>query len=323
MAQWTYGGRLNSFKTSTHMTGVTGGGAQNAENLLERIALVEGISKVDLNYPEHFAQHNVKSLEEVLERLELTCNGIAMRFDDRFVRGDFSHPEPAVRQEALELTHQGASVCEQMGGDVLTLWFAHDGYDYAFEGDHLERYRLAVEGVRMIADRHPNIKISIEYKPYQPRAFTTFADIGTVLLAIRDIDAPNVGITLDYCHMLMKRENPAQSLAMAVNEGRLLGIHLNDGYRDNDDGMIAGTVNLLGLFEFVYYLKKYAFSGLIYFDTFPDRLDPVAELRANVEIVSAAEKWLDTYGLEKLHSMVAERSPLGVHRLILHLINES
>ena len=243
-----------------------------------------------------------------------------MRFDDRFVRGDFSHPESAIRKKALELTHEAASICKEMGGEVLTLWFAHDGYDYSFEGDHLRRYQLAIQGVREVATKHSDLRVSIEYKPYQPRAFSAFSDIGMVLLAIRDVGVPNVGVTLDYCHMLMKRENPSQSLAMAVKDNCLYGVHLNDGYRDNDDGMLAGSANILGLLEFVYYMKRYEFSGLVYFDTFPDRVDPVQECKANIDTVNAAVKWVERFGLGKMQEIIKEQSPLGAHKVLLELL---
>ena len=321
MAEWTYGGRLNSLQTYPHLFAANrGSGKLGTLQLLERLSLVAGIRGVDFNYPEHFATTDPVELRQALVRLGLSCNGVAMRFDDRFARGDFAHPERSVRREAIEITHAGARICERMGGEVLTLWFAHDGYDYPFEGDHRARYERSLAGIHEIAEAYPHLKIAIEYKPYQPRAFTALADIGMVLLAIRDIGAANVGVTLDYCHMLMKRENPSQSLAMAAQEGRLFGVHLNDGYGDNDDGMIAGSANLVGLLEFVYYLKEYRYTGLIYFDTFPDRIDPVQELGANVATIRAASDWIDAVGRDTIRYAVGEHSPLGTHRLILKLL---
>ena len=41
------------------------------------------------------------------------------------------------------------------------------------------------------------------------------------LLLIKEIDKPNVGCTLDFCHMLMKRDSPAYGLALAASMGKL------------------------------------------------------------------------------------------------------
>lgn len=323
MKQWTFGARLNSFRALPQVYEGYNGTSLETKDLLARAASVRGLNSVDLNYPEHFVKDNAATLARSLKELGLGCNGVATRFGESFVKGDFSNPNSTLRGNALQLAHEAAEMCQEIGGDTLTLWFAHDGYDYPFEGDHLERYRKAVDGVREIAEAHPEVRVSIEYKPYQPRAFSTFADIGMCLLAIRDIGAPNVGVTLDYCHMLMKRENPSQSLAMAVKDNRLFGVHLNDGYGDNDDGMMVGSVNLAALIEFIYYLVKYEYTGLIYFDTFPDRIDPVAECQANVDTVVAVHDFIMAWGLEKVSSLITEQNPVQAQKFIIELLRSS
>jgi len=323
MKQWTFGARLNSFRTLPLAYTGYNGTSLETKDLLARAASVRGLNSVDLNYPEHFVNDDAATLERSLKELGLGCNGVATRFGESFVRGDFSNPENTLRRNALQLAHEAAEMCQELGGDTLTLWFAHDGYDYPFECDHFERYQKAVDGVREIAEAHPGVRVSIEYKPYQPRAFSTFADIGMCLLAVRDIGAANVGVTLDYCHMLMKRENPSQSLAMAVKDNRLFGVHLNDGYGDNDDGMMVGSVNLLGLIEFIYYLMKFEYTGLIYFDTFPDRIDPVAECQANVDTVVAVREFITARGLETIRELIAEQNPVQTQMFIIDLLRSS
>lgn len=317
---WSYGARLNSFKTYPPVSNDGSPTPLTFRQLLERAACVDGLDSVDLNYPEHFQDETAGSLRTVVEDLGLKCNGVATRFGDSYNRGDFSNPSAKLRRSALELADEAAGVCKELGGEVLTLWFAHDGFDYPFEGDHEKRYQLAVDGVRELCHAHPDLCISIEYKPYQPRAFATFSDIGSVLMAIRDIGSDNLGVTLDYCHMLMKRESPSQSLAFAVKDKRLYGVHLNDGYGDNDDGMMAGSVSLAGLIEFVFYLIRYKYKGLIYFDTFPDRVDPVKECQANIDTVEAVHKWILHYGYDEVASKIDAFNPLASQQLVIDLL---
>ena len=47
---------------------------------------------------------------------------------------------------------------------------------------------------------------------------------------VNEINRENIGITLDYCHMLMKHENPAYWASILASRGKLFGVHLNDGY---------------------------------------------------------------------------------------------
>ncbi|MFO8080362.1 MAG: NADH-ubiquinone oxidoreductase-F iron-sulfur binding region domain-containing protein [Armatimonadota bacterium] len=73
------------------------------------------------------------------------------------------------------------------------------------------RSAMLVDGLKEVANAHPDMRISIEYKPYEPRQFYFISDIGTALLAIEDTGCDNLGVTLDFAHMLMKKENPAFS----------------------------------------------------------------------------------------------------------------
>lgn len=66
-----------------------------------------------------------------------------------------------------------------------------------------------IDAFRELADYAPDMKYSIEYKPFEPRNFSMVDSTGMTLLLIKEIDRPNVGCTLDFCHMLMKRDSPA------------------------------------------------------------------------------------------------------------------
>lgn len=85
--------------------------------------------------------------------------------------------------------------------------------------------------------------------------------------------------------MLMKHENPAYGASILGHQDKLYGIHLNDGYGLNDDGLMIGTSNLIKTIEFIYYSKLYNYDQAYYFDTFPVIEDPVEECRANINMI--------------------------------------
>ena len=89
------------------------------------------------------------------------------------------------------------------------------------------------------------------------------------MLLVKEIDRPNMGLTLDMGHMLMSGENPGQSIQM-VGE-KLYGIQLNDGYTRlaAEDGMMFGSIHPSIALEVMYQLRQIGFSGHLYFDTFP------------------------------------------------------
>ncbi len=321
MYQWRFGVRLNSFRSTAHQGTVDNGWSTPVSVLIPRAASVNGVTDVDLNYPEHFCDNSVHDVRENLRRVGLRCHGVALRYGAEFSAGDFTNPDDRLRRRAIEITLQAANVCRQLGGEVVTLWFAHDGTDYPFEADYQQIWRAALAAVSEVASCNPDLQIAIEYKPYQPRSFALFGDVGTVLTAIHAIALKNVGITLDYCHMRMKRENPTFSLALAAAHGRLLGVHLNDGYGDNDDGMMIGSVNPLRLIEFIYYLKRCNYRGMIYFDTFPQPVDPAAECRANIQTFLAAERFLERMGVRRMRDAIEGRNPLKSQELLVAMLN--
>jgi xylose isomerase len=148
---------------------------------------------------------------------------------------------------------------------------------------------MEVEAIREVASHDPTVEISLEYKPNEPRSFALLPDVATTLLAIREADRPNLGVTLDFAHVLYAEEMPAYAAMLAARHSRLLGVHLNDGYGKRDDGLMVGAVHLQQTIELLHALDSVGYDGLLYFDTFPDvsGLDPVAECAANIDSVLA------------------------------------
>ena len=52
---------------------------------------------------------------------------------------------------------------------------------------------------------------------------------GTTMYMLQAVNKKNLGVTLDFCHMLMKSENPAFAAALLLEKGLLYNVHLNDG----------------------------------------------------------------------------------------------
>jgi sugar phosphate isomerase/epimerase len=224
----------------------------------------------------------------------IALNGYAMRYydDDAYRLGAFTHPDPKTRRAAIDLTKRGLDSLTAAGGRLMTLWMGQDGFDYSFQADYGRLWEHTMEAIREVADHNPAIDVSIEYKPNEPRSFSLMPNVATTLLAIREIDRPNLGVTLDFAHVLYADEMPAYAAALAARHSRLLGVHLNDGYAKRDDGLMVGTVHPIQTVELLYVLARIGYEGAIYFDTFPDTtgLDPIAECKANIATVGALRR---------------------------------
>lgn len=282
-----YAARLNAFKTGLP-------GKPTAADMIARAAKVEGLDAADLNYPDHFADHSPQALAALLSDNGMALNGLAMRYytDPGFRLGAFTHPDPKVRQAALDITKRGLDALAAMGGSLMTLWMGQDGVDYSFQGDYSRMWDDTVAALVEVAEHNSGLDIAIEYKPNEPRAYALMPDIGTTLLAIGKAGRANLGVTLDFAHVLYADEIPAQSARLIDRHSRLLGVHLNDGYGKRDDGLMVGSVHPVQTVELFVELERMGYDGVIYFDTFPDHggLDPSAEARANIMMADRLRK---------------------------------
>lgn len=273
-----YAARLNAFKQK--------GGS--VADMIAAAGRVGGLDAADLNFPDHFERHTPAELGRFLADQGMALNGLAMRYytEAGFKLGAFTHPDRAVRQAAIDLTKRGIDACAEMGGRLMTLWMGQDGYDYSFQIDYARAWDDTIAAMAEVADHNRSVDIAIEYKPDEPRAFALMPDMATTLLALRDINRGNTGVTLDFAHVLYAGEMPAYAAALAARHSRILGVHLNDGYGKRDDGLMAGTVHPVQTVELFVALERAGYDGVIYFDTFPDLggMDPVAEARANIRL---------------------------------------
>jgi sugar phosphate isomerase/epimerase len=199
--------------------------------------------------------------------------------------GAFTHPSAEVRAEAIQMTVDAGTWAKALGAREVVIWSAFDGYDYSLQVDYGAMWQRVVDGFRAVCDAHPDLKVSLEFKPTDENTrFFAVPSTGAALLLVRDIDRPNMGLTLDLGHCLAAGENPAQSAAMVGREGKLFGVQLNDGYQrlGAEDGLIFGSVHAAMALELCYWLQEVRFDGHVYFDTFPRNEDPVREAEYNI-----------------------------------------
>lgn len=279
-----------------------------------------GLTHVDLNYPEHTNDIHPEKMKQLLEENQLKANGMALRFRDEFINGELGNADQTISEKAIQLCKEAADYCREIGGEVVTVWLGFDGFDYSFQIDYEKVWEQIKNSFIEVADYAPDLKISIEYKPFQPRAYAFVDSLGIAMTMMNEINRENVGITLDYCHMLMKHENPAYGASILGSRKKLFGVHLNDGYGLNDDGLMIGTSSLVKTFEFIYYTKLHQYDSIIYFDTFPVIEDPVAECESNLKMLTHIDRKIDQIGMEKIGKIIAQNSGVKVSELVLEIL---
>jgi xylose isomerase len=309
-----YASRLNSFAAAA------GKAKPSPRELVGRAARVNGLTALDLNYPDH-ATGAAADTVSIARDHGLSVNGLAMRYysDPAFRRGAFTNPEPTIRQRAIDLTRAGIDAAAEAGVGLMTIWPGQDGFDVPFQADYAQLWEWEVDAIRAVAAHNPDIDVSIEYKPDDPRAFALLPDATTTLAAIEEAGSPNLGVTLDFAHMLYTGEHPAFAATLVARRSRILGLHLNDGYGRRDDGLMAGAVHPIQTIELLRIIRHAGYDGVIYFDTFPDQadFDPVAECTANIDLVETMLGVIDRLDTsEDLRAAVAAQDGVAAQRII-------
>ncbi|RWO20201.1 TIM barrel protein [Mesorhizobium sp.] len=312
--------RLNSFASRPQAEWPDLAGKPSMLQMAARAAKVAGLTDLDLNFPDHVDEKPVEMARK-LGDLRLSINGFAMRYysNPAFKLGAFTNPDPAVRREAIDLTKAGIDAAREAGTNLMTLWLGQDGFDYAFQADYATLWQHEIDGIREVAAHDPDCLISLEYKPNEPRSYSLMPDAATTLLAIREIGLPNLGVTLDFAHVLYADEQPAFAAALVARHSKLLGVHLNDGYAKRDDGLMVGAVHTLQTIELLRQIRRDGYAGAIYFDTFPDMtgLDPVHECEVNIATVKRMLRVVDRLERDNRLSTAIDRQDAVASQAII------
>mmetsp|Transcript_1990 Transcript_1990/g.2797 ORF Transcript_1990/g.2797 Transcript_1990/m.2797 type:complete len:726 (+) Transcript_1990:149-2326(+) len=309
------GSRLNSMKDRPELWNSP---LKTPKEFLKRQATVPGVTCVDFNYPQHFQGYwDIGEVKQALSETGLVAGAVCLRYPNEFARGAMNHPDATLRRKAIDLTLEAAKVAQELGCQEVVVWSAYDGYDYPFQVDYDEKWSQVVDAFRECCDTFPEMKFSVEFKPTDENTrFFTVPSTGAALLLVKEVDRPNFGLTLDVGHMLMAGENPGQSIAMAGKH--VFGVQLNDGYTRlaAEDGLMFGSIHPSMALEIMYQLRRIGFSGHFYFDTFPQRTDPVQEATYNAQQVKKFWYAAGQMDQKELQKVVSEHDAIGALKLV-------
>jgi sugar phosphate isomerase/epimerase len=273
------------------------------EQQMEAAAKIKGLTSVGLDYPYQFS--DPATVKPLLKKhgFALSTVELGLYPDRKWKNGTFTSPDPAVRREAIAMCKRGLEVAAELeAGDVL-LWPGQDGFDYPFQADYAESWKLLVEGIREVALHRPDVKIAIEYKRMEPRTNIFVRNAGVLLYLLGEIGLPNVGATIDLGHSLTAAENPAEAAVLIARAGKLFQVHVNDNYRDWDHDLVVGSACFWETLEFFYWIERSGYRGWYVLDIYPYREDGSAALQEGVDRV----RWF----IDRARALAS--SPLAMH----------
>lgn len=292
------------------------------EERFKLAASIEGVGGLEMHYPSEVTDETYRPLKALIDDLGLKVVQFCPHFwvDPRWKFGQFSNPDPKLRQAALDLAKRTTDIAQHMEAEVMVYWPAQDGYDYPFQIDHRQRLDHLVEGLAAWADYNPQQKLVLEYKAFEPRTHIMLPTIGHCMTIINEINRPNLGINIDMGHAFIMKENLAESIALACRYDKLFHTHWNDNWKLFDDDIIAGTVNLWETVEAMFWLDEFGYDGWYGLDLFPYREAPEQVVAETIRNLHFCLELIDRVDRDELRQCFQTSDAIKISQLMRQML---
>lgn len=167
--------------------------------------------------------------------------------DQEYKYGSLGNPDPAIRRRAVDHILECVEIAKALGCRDISPWFA-DGSNYPGTQSIRRRIEWFEEGLKEIhAALHPQQRLLIEYKPFEPAFYhTDIADWGMALVFARNA-GPQALVLVDTGHHYQS-QNIEQIVAWLLHQDMLGGFHFNDR-RYADDDLTLGSIDPYQVFR--------------------------------------------------------------------------
>ena len=116
--------------------------------------------------------------------LAVSAVNVNVKSETKFRNGSFTNRDAGIRKESVQYVKTAMDLAADLGTEMITVCPLIDGWDYAFQADHLDQWRWIIECFEEATAHRDDIKVSIEYKAFETR---------------NKIILPSMGRTLHFC----------------------------------------------------------------------------------------------------------------------------
>lgn len=205
-----------------------------------------------------------REVKKILDDNGMVAEFVAPRlwFDPRTVDGGFTANSKSDREFALWRAFRSVDIANELGCDMVGLWFAREGTLCAESKSAVEGIQRTIEAINRILEYDRKIRIFIEPKPNEPTDRSFCPTMGHAMaVSEASIDPSRVGGMMESAHAILAGLDPANEISFALAFGRLFGVHLNDqnGMKYDQDKSF-GVENLRQAFNQVKVLVENGFG---------------------------------------------------------------
>ena len=285
------------------------------EMAVKKIPHIEGIELVGTW---DIRPDNVKDMKKRLNDYGMACASIIPDTftDPEFAKGSITSINPATRKKAIDYLRQMSDISMEIDCKIMNWWLGQDGYDYLLTTDYDQEREWLREATYKLATEYPKLKYALEYKPKEPRNFSYHARMADTILAVKETNCANVGVTIDTGHSFVAGENVAEAVVLAKRAGNLLfHMHFNDNHGSWDDDMIVGSVHSVTYVELLYWLKKTGYEGWLSMDQYPYRENAVDAISESILWVKKFEEIVDAH-YNEIDTLVKANDAVNTSRFL-------
>jgi len=294
---------------------------QNPTDTEERLKFakkIDGVKGIEIVYPyETGDPHETKQLMDEYG-LQFAAVNANIKKEPRFVPGAISRPDKEIRKGAIEIIKKAKDYAKTVGAPHVTCCPLSDGFDNLFQVDYPKAWRYMVESVAEAADYLPEVPLFIEYKINETRVNCHIDSCAKAIVLLKDVQNDATGITIDFGHSLLAKENPAQVLSLCVETGVDFYLHTNDNDWNFDWDLTSGSRNFLHTVEFLFYAKEFEYDKFFTADASPRIFDMIEFFSRHMDMNNAIWNLVGKLDRKKYRKLMAEEK----HMDLLNLVKE-
>lgn len=288
----------------------------NLEERLELVKKIEGVKGIEIVYP--YETGEPAETKQLLEKykLEFAAVNANIKKEPIFVPGAISRPQKEIRQKAVDIIKRAKDYAKEVGAPLVTCCPLSDGFDNLFQVDYPKSWRNMIASVAEAADYLPEIPLFIEYKFNETRVNCNLDTCAKSIVLLKEVNNPATGITIDFGHSLLAKENPAQALALCEESGIDYYLHTNDNDWNFDWDLIGASRNFLHTVEFFFYAKEFGYNKFFTADASPRIFDMVDFFNEHISMNQAIWNLVEKLDRENYRQLMKEEKSMELMRLV-------
>lgn len=288
-------------------------------DLKERLSIVnqiDGVTGIEIVFPYETGEPAITKALVADMGLEFAAVNANIKKEAKWVPGALSRPKPHLRSEAVDMIKKAKDYALQVNAPLVTCCPLSDGFDNLFQVDYPKAWKYMIDAVAEAADYLPEIPLFIEYKINETRVNCHLDTCAKTIVFLKEVENKATGITIDFGHSLLAKENPAQVLALCEQSGIDYYLHTNDNDWQFDWDLIGGSRNFLHTVEFFFYAKEFGYDKYFTADASPRIFDMVEFFREHAEMNKAIWNIVEHLDRDKYRRLMHEEKYMDLMQLV-------